>query len=43
MSRASRGSDTPQSNWNNVPDLLRAMPVKVSVKDEKISNCIPNR
>ena len=32
MSHASGGSDTPQRNWNNIPDLLRAMPVNVSVK-----------
>ena len=30
-------SDTPQRNWNNIPDLLRTMPLKVSVKDEKIT------
>ena len=35
---ASGGPDTPQRNWNNVPDLLRAMPVKVSAKVGKISN-----
>ena len=28
----------PQWNKNNLPDLLRAMPVKASVKDGKISN-----
>ena len=38
MSLASGGSDTPQRNRNNLPDLLRAMPVKVSVKDGKISD-----
>ena len=38
MSRTSGGSDTPQRNWNNLPDLLRAMPMKVSIKDGKISN-----
>ena len=27
-----------QRNWNNIPDLLRTMSVKVSVKDGKISN-----
>ena len=27
----------PQRNWNNLPDLLRAMPVKVSVKDGKFA------
>ena len=37
MRSASGGPDTPQRNWNNVPDLLTAMPVKASVKDEKIS------
>ena len=31
MSRASSGPDTPQRNRNNIPDLLREMPVKVSV------------
>ena len=34
----SGGPDTPQRNWNNIPDLLRTMPVKASVKDGKISN-----
>ena len=29
-------SDTPQSNRDNIPDLLRSNPVKVSVKDGKI-------
>ena len=38
MSRASGGPDTPQRNWNDIPDLLRAMSVKVSAKDGKISN-----
>ena len=38
MSRASGGSDTPQRNRNNLPDLLRTMPVKVFIKDGKISN-----
>ena len=28
----------PQRNRNNIPDLLRAMPVKASVKDGKILN-----
>ena len=28
----------PQRNKNNIPDLLRTMPVKVSIKDCKISN-----
>ena len=37
MSGASGGPDTPKKNWNNIPDLLRTMPVKVSVKDGKIS------
>ena len=32
------GPGTPQRNWNNIPHLLRAMPVKVSVNDGKISN-----
>ena len=38
MSRVSGGPDTSQRNRNNLPDLLKAMPVKVSVKDGKISN-----
>ena len=38
MIRASGGSDTPQRNWNNIPDLLRAMSIKVPVKDGKMSN-----
>ena len=38
MSRASGGSDTSQKNRNDIPDLLRAMTVKVSVIDGKISN-----
>ena len=28
----------PQRNRNNLPDLLRTMSVKVSIKDGKISN-----
>ena len=36
MSQASGVPDTPQRNRNNVADLLRAMSVKVSVKDGKI-------
>ena len=31
-------SDMPQRNKDNLPDLLRAMPVKASIKDGKISN-----
>ena len=38
MSRASGSPDTPQRNRNNLPDLLRAMPVKASVKDGRICN-----
>ena len=38
MSGASGGPDTPQRNWNNIHDLLRTMPVKVSIKGGKISN-----
>ena len=38
MSRASGGPGTPQGNRNNIPDLLRAMPVKISLKDGKVSN-----
>ena len=37
MGRASNGPDTPQRNRNNNPDVLRAIPVCVSVKDGKIS------
>ena len=33
MSGASGGSETPQRERNNLPDLLGAMPVQVSVKD----------
>ena len=29
---------TPQRNWDNIPDLLIAMPVKASVNDGKISH-----
>ena len=36
MGGASGGPDTPQRNWNNIPDLLRAMPVKVPVADLSI-------
>ena len=36
MSRASSGPDTPQRTWNNIPDLLRIMPVELSVKDGMI-------
>ena len=38
MSRASGGPDTPQRNWNNISNFLRAMSVKVSIKDGKMSN-----
>ena len=38
MSCASGGPDTAQRNWDNIPDLLRTMSVKVSVEDGKISN-----
>ena len=38
MSRASGGPDTPQRKRNNLPDLLRAMPVKVYATDGEISN-----
>ena len=37
MSRPSGGPDTPQRNKNNIPDLLRTMPVKVSVEDGQSS------
>ena len=37
MSGASGGPDTPQRNKNDIPDLLRATPGTVSVKDGKIS------
>ena len=36
MSQASGGPNTPQRNRNNLPDLLRVMPVRVSIKDGKI-------
>ena len=38
MSGASASPETPQRNWNNIPDLLRAMPVKVLVGHGKICN-----
>ena len=38
MSRAYVVSDRHQRNMNTVPDLLRAMPVKLSIKDGNISN-----
>ena len=38
MSWASGGPNTPQRNRNNIPDLLRTMLLKVSVKDGKVSN-----
>ena len=38
MIGASGGSDTPQRNSNIIPDLLRAMPVKLYLKDVKISD-----
>ena len=38
MSLASGGPDMPQRNRNDILDLLRTMPVKVYVKDGKISN-----
>ena len=38
MSGAVGGSDTPQRNWNNLPDLLRTIPVKLSIEDGKISD-----
>ena len=38
MSCASGGSGTRQMNWNNIPDLLRTMHVKETLKYEKISN-----
>ena len=41
MSQASGGPDTPPRNRNNLPDLLREMPVTVSVK-EKIVKLIRN-
>ena len=34
MIRASGGPDTPQRNWNNIPDLLRAMRVKVVIGND---------
>ena len=38
MNESSGGPDMPQRNKDNIPDLLRAIPVKVSVEDGKISN-----
>ena len=38
MLRVSGGPDTPQRDWNDIPDLLRTMPVKVSVQRGKICN-----
>ena len=38
MRRASDGSDTPARIRSKIPDLLRAIPVKVYVKDGNISN-----
>ena len=38
MNGAFGGPDMPQRNWNNIPDLMRAIIVKVFVKDGKISN-----
>ena len=38
MSRVSGGSDTPQGDRNDFPDLLRTMPMKASVKDGAFSN-----
>ena len=38
MSRASGGLNTLQRDMSNIPDPLRTKPVKVSVKDGKISN-----
>ena len=38
MRRASGGPDTPKRNRSRIPDLLRAIPVKVYVIDGKISN-----
>ena len=35
MRRASGGPEKPQRNWNNIPDLLRTMSVKISVKEWK--------
>ena len=35
MDWASGCTDMPQRNWNNIPDLLRAMPMKLSVKMER--------
>ena len=33
MSRASGGPDTHQNSRNNIPDFLRAISMKASVKD----------
>ena len=37
MSPVSGGPDVPQGNMSNLPDLLRAITVKVYVKDRKLS------
>ena len=37
MSGASGVPDMPQRNRYNIPDVLRAMPEKLSLKDGKIS------
>ena len=38
MSQASSVPDMPQRSRDNIPDLLRPIPVKLAVKDGKISN-----
>ena len=40
MSGASGGPDMPQRKWDNIPDLRRTMPVRVSVKDGKTSTSL---
>lgn len=42
MSWASGCFNTPQRNMNNIHHLLRAMPIKLSVKDGKISSSTVN-
>ena len=39
MRGASGGSDMPNRNRNSIPDLLRAMFMKVSVKDALHQTC----
>ena len=42
MSGASGGTDMPHRNRNSIPDLLRAVSMKVSVKDALHHTCACN-